>query len=151
MAPIFDYGSGQPWNRRRGYDYNGDGKLGDRLPGVAEVQRGRSELRADEPAADLRPAHGLQGEKPISSLEFFNLFNRDNFDPNSLQVTEFLSGPTLANPAAAAVVNPRYKQYTATLTPFEAQIGRAGHVLACAGAGPRPGPRVPGLGLEAEA
>jgi hypothetical protein len=25
LAPIFEYGSGQPWNRRYGYDYNGDG------------------------------------------------------------------------------------------------------------------------------
>ena len=25
LAPIFEYGSGQPWNRRLGYDHNGDG------------------------------------------------------------------------------------------------------------------------------
>jgi hypothetical protein len=75
---------------------------------------------------NLRMTYGLpMGSKARTDfiLEFFNLFNRDNFDVNSLQNSEFLSGPTLANPALAAVPNPRYKQYTATLTPFEAQIG----------------------------
>jgi len=48
-----------------------------------------------------------------------------NYDVNSLSVNgaEFLSGPTLQNPAAVAVVNPNYKKYTATLPPFEAQLG----------------------------
>ena len=35
--------------------------------------------------------------------EAFNLFNRVNYDVNSIQNGEFLSGPTLANPALAAV------------------------------------------------
>jgi hypothetical protein len=55
--------------------------------------------------------------------EFFNLFNRVNYDVNSIVNAELLSGPTLQNPAAAAVPNPRYKQYTATLPPFESQLG----------------------------
>src|SRR5204862_8151437 len=31
LAPIIEYGSGQPWTARTGYDYNGDGKNADRL------------------------------------------------------------------------------------------------------------------------
>ncbi len=48
-----------------------------------------------------------------------------NYDVNSLTVNgaEFLSGPTLQNPAAAAVANPNYRKYTSTLPPFEAQLG----------------------------
>ena len=55
--------------------------------------------------------------------EMFNLFNRANYDVNSTITGQFLSGPTLPNPALPSVVNPRYGQYTATLPPFEAQIG----------------------------
>ncbi len=55
--------------------------------------------------------------------EAFNLFNRDNEDVTSIVSNEFLSGPTLANPGAALVPNPRYRQYLATLPPFEMQIG----------------------------
>jgi len=122
VAPIFDYGSGQPWNRRRGYDYNGDGQNGDRLPGVARF----SEDGPSFSTFNLRVTYGLPlGERAKVDLiaEAFNLFNRDNFDVNSLQNGEFLSGPTLQNAALPLVANPRYTQYTATLPPFEAQLG----------------------------
>jgi hypothetical protein len=56
-------------------------------------------------------------------LEAFNLFNRANYDVNSILNGEFLSGPTLANPAAAANPNPRFGQYTNTLPPREVQLG----------------------------
>ena len=46
-----------------------------------------------------------------------------NYDVNSIQTGEFLSGPTLTNPNLPAVANPRYGQYLATLPPFEAQLG----------------------------
>ncbi len=122
VAPIFEYGSGQPWNRRRGYDFNGDGKNSDRLPNVGRFTE-------DGPAfaqVNLRITYGIPlGARANADLiaEFFNLFNRDNLDVNSIINSEFLSGPTLANPALAAVTNPRYGQYTATLPPFEAQLG----------------------------
>jgi len=122
VAPIFDYGSGQPWNRRRGYDYNGDGKNADRLPGVDRF----SEDGPSFSTFNLRVTYGLPlGERAKVDLiaEAFNLFNRDNFDVNSLQNGEFLSGPTLQNAALPLAPNPRYKQYTATLPPFEAQLG----------------------------
>lgn len=43
VAPIYEYGSGQPWTHRLGYDFNGDGKNSDRPSGVGrnEDDRGR--------------------------------------------------------------------------------------------------------------
>jgi len=124
LSPIFEYGSGQPWNRRYGYDYNGDGKSSDRQPGVAKF----SEDGPNFMTFNLRLTYGLPlGKQARADLiaEFFNMFNRVNNDVNSLTVNgaEFLSGPTLQNPAPAAVPNPNYKKYTATLSPFEAQFG----------------------------
>jgi hypothetical protein len=124
VAPIFEYGSGQPWNRRYGYDYNGDGKSSDRMPGVAKF----SEDGPNFASINLRATYALPlGGRSRADLiaEFFNLLNRVNYDVNSLTVNgaEFLSGPTLQNPAAVAVANPNYKKYTATLPPFEAQLG----------------------------
>lgn len=122
LSPIFEYGSGQPWNRRRGYDFNGDGKNSDRLPDVGRF----SEEGPDFAQVNLRVTYALPlGSRARADLiaEFFNLFNRDNLDVNSIQNSEFLSGPTLANAALPAVANTRYGQYTATLPPFEAQLG----------------------------
>jgi hypothetical protein len=122
VAPIFDYGSGQPWNRRRGYDYNGDGKLSDRLPGVSRFnQNGPNFLQMNLRATYAIPLNGRAGVDLIA--EVFNLFNRVNYDVNSVQNAEYLSGPTMANPNAALVLNPRYGQYTSTATPREFQLG----------------------------
>lgn len=122
VAPIVEYGSGQPWNRRRGYDWNGDGKTSDRLPGVDKF----SEDGPDFTQVNLRITHRIPfGTRAGADLiaEGFNIFNRVNYDVNSLVNGEFLSGPTLANPSLAAVANPRYGQYTATLSPREFQLG----------------------------
>jgi hypothetical protein len=77
-------------------------------------------------AMNLRLTYGVPIKEKVKAdliVEFFNLFNRVNYDVNSLQNGEFLSGPTLANKALAAVSNPRFRQYTSTLPPFETQIG----------------------------
>jgi hypothetical protein len=122
LAPIFEYGSGQPWNRRIGVDFNGDGSNSDRLPGVP-----RNSMDGPKYVnVNLRLTYGLPlGSRARADLiaEAFNLFNRTNYDVNSVQENEFTSHPTLANPAAATVVNPRYGQFLATLPPFEAQLG----------------------------
>jgi hypothetical protein len=55
--------------------------------------------------------------------EGFNLFNSSNYDVASIDGAEFLSGPTLANPAAAAVKNPNYGKPSATLPSREFQLG----------------------------
>jgi hypothetical protein len=122
VAPIFDYGSGQPWNRRLGYDYNGDGKNSDRPASVGKF----TEDGPNFASVNLRVTYALPlGTRVKADLvaEAFNLFNRVNYDVNALQNGEYLSGPTLANPALPFVVNPRFKEYTATLPAFEAQLG----------------------------
>jgi hypothetical protein len=122
VAPIFEYGSGQPWNRRRGYDFNGDGKTSDRLPGVPRF----SEDGPDFVSLNLRATYRIHATSRVGIdviAEAFNLANRVNYDVNSLINGEFLSGPTLANPALPLVSNPRYGQYTSTLPPREFQLG----------------------------
>lgn len=122
VAPIVEYGSGQPWNRRRGYDWNGDGKNSDRLPGVGRF----TEDGPNFTQVNLRVTYRVPFAQRAGAdliFEAFNLFNRVNYDVNSLLNGEYLSGPTLANPALALTPNPRYGQYTATLPPRELQLG----------------------------
>ena len=121
VAPIFEYGSGQPWNARLGYDFNSDGKVGDRAAGVPKFSQDGSNFAN----VNLRVTHRLSfGSRRIDLIaEAFNLFNRRNDDVNSVITGQYLSGPTLANAALPFVANPRYGQYTATLPPFEAQLG----------------------------
>jgi hypothetical protein len=123
VAPIFEYGSGQPWNARLGYDYNGDGRTGDRPAGLPKFsQNGPNYANVNLRIARRWPLGGSRGVEVIA--EVFNLFNRTNYDVNSANTGLYLSGPTLANPALLPIVaNPQYGQYTATLPPFEAQLG----------------------------
>jgi hypothetical protein len=75
---------------------------------------------------NLRVTHRipLGGGRGVDVMaEMFNLFNRVNYDVNSVITGQNLSGPTLTNSALPFVTNPRYGQYTATLAPFEAQLG----------------------------
>jgi Carboxypeptidase regulatory-like domain len=122
VAPIFEYGSGQPWNARLGYDYNGDGKTSDRAAGVPKFSQDGPSFAS----LNLRVAYRLpfgNGRGADLIAEMFNLLNRTNEDVNSVIGGQYLSGPTLANPALPYVTNTRYGQYTATLPPFEAQLG----------------------------
>jgi hypothetical protein len=122
VAPIVEYGSGQPWNRRLGYDFNGDGKSSDRPAGVGRFTEDGPRFASVNLRATYRlPVGGRASVELIG--EAFNLFNRTNYDVNSLLNGEFLSGPTAANPALAAVPNPRFGQFTATLPPREVQLG----------------------------
>jgi hypothetical protein len=122
VAPIFEYGSGQPWNARLGYDFNSDGRTGDRAPGIPKFSQDGPKFAN----VNLRITHRipLGGGRGVDLMaEMFNLFNRVNYDVNSVINGQYQSGPTLANAAIPAVLNPRYGVYTATLPPFEAQIG----------------------------
>lgn len=121
-APIFNYGSGQPWTRRYGYDFNGDGKTGDRMPGVDRFGMDGPVYRS----FDLRVTKAFElGSAGTLELvaEAFNLFNSTNYDVASIDGAEFLSGPTLANPGAAAVANPNFGKPSATLPSREFQLG----------------------------
>jgi hypothetical protein len=121
-ALIGEYGSGQPWNRRLGYDRNGDGRNSDRVPGMERFSE-------DGPSffqLSLRLTHRIdvgRGDGIELIAEAFNLTDRTNDDVNSVQTGEFLSGPTLRNPNAALVPNSRFGQYTASLPPREIQLG----------------------------
>lgn len=122
VSPIFEYGSGQPWNPRLGYDFNGDGKLSDREAGVQKFSQDGPRFANINLRVTRRISFG--GARGIDLVgEMFNLLNRKNYDVNSVINGKYLSGPTLANPAAAYVANPRYGVYTATLPAFEAQLG----------------------------
>jgi hypothetical protein len=84
IAPIVEYGSGQPWNERLGFDFNGDGKISDRAAGVEKFSQ-------DGPAfasVNLRVMHRIPfgcGGRGIDIIaEMFNLLNRTNYDVNSL-------------------------------------------------------------------
>ncbi|MHB0970812.1 MAG: TonB-dependent receptor domain-containing protein [Thermoanaerobaculia bacterium] len=119
VAPIFEYGSGQPWTRRLGYDANFDGKNSDRRPGV-----GRNEEEGPEfKSLNLRLTKGF----PIGSygevdfiVEGFNVLDTTNYDVNSVSAAEYLTAPTTANPNP---VNPNFGKYSATLRPREVQLG----------------------------
>ena len=122
VAPIFEYGSGQPWNSRLGYDFNADGKVSDRAAGVAKFSQDGPNFAS----LNLRVAYRLpfgKGRGADLIAEMFNLLDRRNDDVNSIIGGQYLSGPTLTNPALPYVTNTRYGQYTATLPPFEAQLG----------------------------
>ncbi len=122
VAPIFEYGSGQPWNPRIGYDFNGDGKASDREAGVGKFsQDGPTYASVNLRVTYRLPFGGPRGADLIA--EFFNLTNRTNYDVNSILNGKYLSGPTLATSTLPAVLNSRYGVATATLPPFEAQIG----------------------------
>lgn len=122
LAPIFEYGSGQPWNKRLGYDYNGDGKNSDRASGVDKFTEDGPSFASFNLRLSYRLGLGSRAGLDLVA-EGFNLFNRVNYDVSTLINGEFLSGPTLANPALVGTPNPRFKEYTATLPPREFQLG----------------------------
>jgi len=121
VAPIYEYGSGQPWNRILGYDFNGDGKSSDRAAGVDR----NSEDGPDFKSFSLRVTKTIVfGDTSLELIvEGFNLFDNTNYAVTSIDQAEFLSGPTLANPALPLVQNPTFGQYRATLDPREIQVG----------------------------
>ncbi|HEV2721740.1 MAG TPA: TonB-dependent receptor [Thermoanaerobaculia bacterium] len=147
VSPIYEYGSGQPWTHRLGYDLNGDGKNSDRcaasVPGTGFFNNvcpsGATYDRNGEKGPLFRnfslrvtkaiPAGGLGRLEVIG--EVFNAFNNVNWDVNSVAAGQFLNGPTLANyrtaadktKPAAALANPAFGTYSATLQPREFQLG----------------------------
>jgi hypothetical protein len=122
VAPIFSYGSGQPWNRRLGYDKNGDTRVSDRADGMPRFSADGPDFACFDLRATYRLPLGSRAGLDLIA-EAFNLFNRTNWDVNSVQTNEYLSGPTPTNPAVPLVPNPNVGTYLATLMPFEAQLG----------------------------
>ena len=122
LGATYIYGTGQPWNPIMGYDFNGDGKTSDRLPGVDRNSMDGPRFSQ----FNLRVSWTLN-IKGGSGLEFiaeaFNLFNTVNLDVTSVDNFEFLAGPTLANPNIPVVENSNFGQYRDALDPLEIQFG----------------------------
>jgi hypothetical protein len=122
VAPIYEYGSGQPWTHRLGYDFNGDGFNSDRPAGVGRnTMNGPPFRQLSLRLTKVIPVSGFGSLEVIA--EAFNLTDTTNYDVNSVQSGEFLSGPTLANPKAAAVPNPRFGQFGSAFPGREIQLG----------------------------
>lgn len=122
VAPIYEYGSGQPWTHRLGYDYNGDGKNSDRPAGVGRFTMDGPLFRQ----LSLRLTKGIPfgGFGQLEAIaEAFNVTNTKNYDVASINGGEFLSGPTIASPALAKVPNPNYGKPSQQLPPREVQLG----------------------------
>ena len=82
LAGTYEYGSGQPWTSRIGYDYNGDGKTGDRLPGVDRFGMDGPPFR--EFNLRLSKVFGISGINLELIAEAFNLLNTANYDVASI-------------------------------------------------------------------
>ena len=121
VAPVFEYGTGQPWTQRLGYDFNGDGTTGDRPSGVDRF--GQDGPRYSSLNLRVAKAVPLSGISVDVIAEVFNLFNTVNYDVTSIDNAQFISGPTLTNPAAAFKPNPNYGNFSATLPSREVQLG----------------------------
>jgi|GEM_PF-359152 len=138
-APIFEYGSGQPWTHRLGYDYNADGKNSDREIDPLHPELGSYERNAEDGPSfkqlslRLTKAFAVAGSQLELIAEAFNLTNETNFDVQSVSGGQYLSGPTAAqvaahnaNPAVALpalVPNPTFGRYNSTLPAREFQLG----------------------------
>lgn len=122
LAPIYQYGSGQPWNHLLGYDYNGDGKNSDRPAGVERNDMDGPDFRSL--SLRITKTFKIPGGGDLDLIvEGFNILDNTNYDVNSVDKFEFLAGPTIANPDAQYVPNPNFGKYRATLDPREIQIG----------------------------
>lgn len=122
LAPILEYGDGQPWNRRIGVDVNGDGKNSDRLPGVARNSEDGPDFRQVSLRVTRPFSLGDRGELE-AIVEVFNLTDETNFVVGTIDAAEFLSYPTFANPALPIVENPNFGEYSATFPGREIQLG----------------------------
>lgn len=119
VAPIYEYGSGQPWTHRLGYDANGDGKNSDRPAGVGRNEEDGPPFR--QLSLRLTKRFLLPMGQVEAIAEAFNATNVVNYDVQSIVTGQYLAGPSATAPAG--VLNPRFGQYNATLSPREFQLG----------------------------
>ena len=101
VAPIFEYGSGQPWTQRLGYDYNGDGKNCDRPAGVdrfaEDGPRYRSlNLRVSK-VVQLRRTSAIERHRRGASTSS----TPSNYDVTSIDGARVPLGPDDREPGAA--------------------------------------------------
>jgi hypothetical protein len=113
IAPIYQYGSGQPWTHRLGYDWNGDGFNSDRPAGVDRfAEDGPPYRRLD---LRLTKAFSLGSSFSVDVIaEVFNVFNTVNYDVTSVDGAEYLRGTTRTAPLPANL-NPNFGVYTRSI------------------------------------
>jgi hypothetical protein len=110
LAPVYEYGSGRPWNVLVGDDDNGDLSYFDRQPG--HRRNDQDGPRFSQLSLRLTKAVPLgRGNRFDLIVEVFNVFNTTNYDATSVD-NAYLDG-----------TNPRFGEYTATLPPREIQLG----------------------------
>lgn len=119
IAPIYEYGSGQPWTHRLGYDANGDGKNSDRPAGVGRNEEKGPPFR--QLSLRVTKAFTVPGFGQLEAIaEAFNVTNVTNYDVQSVVSGEFLTAPTATAPATP---NPNFGRFVTTLPPREFQLG----------------------------
>jgi hypothetical protein len=122
LAPYFEYGSGQPWNRLLGYDFNGDFDYSDRPLGVPRNREDGPPFR--QLSLRLTKAVPVGGTRHVELIaEAFNLFATANYDVTSIDGAMYFDGPTLLDSTRSFVPNPGFGRYRATLPPREIQLG----------------------------
>ncbi len=118
LAPIYEYGSGQPWNRLLGYDANSDG-IRDRPARRASTATTRTAPPSASSASGSPRTIRLGPGDLELILEVFNLLDTTNYDVSSVLNTELVWDSTVLG----YVPNPGFGSYTATLPPREVQLG----------------------------
>ena len=123
LSAIYDYGSGQPWNRIYGYDFNGDLSSDDRPEGVARNDQDGPRISQFDLLLAKAFNLGDRGSLDLS-VEIFNLFNTVNYDVRSVDNAMYYDGPTLGDPPGIPFVpNPGFGLYRDTHRPREIQLG----------------------------
>jgi hypothetical protein len=122
LSAIYEYGSGRPWNRQYGYDFNGDSDSGDRLTGATRNDQDGPRFSQLDVMLSKELGIGDGGSLELS-LEVFNVLNTVNYDVRSVDGNKYFAGPTLADPTILFVPNPGFGTYRDTHRPREAQIG----------------------------
>ena len=122
LSAIYEYGSGQPWNRTLGYDYNGDIWASDRAPAVARNDQDGPRFSQLDLLAAKAFDLGDRGSLEVVA-EVFNLLDTVNFDVTSVDDAMYFAGPTLMGPSREHVPNPGFGAYRDTHRPREVQVG----------------------------
>lgn len=113
VAPIFQYGTGQPWTHRLGYDWNGDGFNSDRPAGVDRFAEDGPPYRRFD--FRLTKSFSLGPSLNLDVIgEVFNVFNTVNYDVTSVDSAEYLRGTARTAPLPANL-NPNFGVYTRSI------------------------------------
>lgn len=119
FAPILEYGSGQPWTERLGYDANSDGKNSDRPAGIGRNEQDGPTFR--QLSLRLTKRFTLPMGQVEAIAEAFNVTNAVNYDVQSVNAVRYLSAPSPTNPTGT--LNGNFGRYNGTLSPREFQLG----------------------------